>query len=675
MWLLLLLGCPSPPVGHTGDPRESAETGDSADTADTGESAESTPATRVVRVRVLLDGAPAPDTLVVQGGNPARWTTDAAGEVTVTVDYSVVGDIFVLGVHPEARVAGTEVLPDTPEPVEIALTRYDPTDNPEYEFQEPGEGDPADSNSSECLHCHITLHEGWFGSPHRTSASNPVLHDVYQGLAQLDEQACLDAGGALAAVEEPGTGATVTRCRVDEGVRDGTGGVGACADCHAPGIDGQLGGRDLLEARGTAFDDGVHCDVCHRVESVDPTAAPGVAGWLHLHRPSEPSPTKTLGAWLPLTFGPLPDVLNPRMGAVWREELYHGADLCGGCHELAQEVLVEGQAVDRSRWPDGRLPIHTTWSEWVAGPMNPSAPCQSCHMPPLAFAGNSADLYNLMEDPASVGISTGWERPPGEVRAHTFSGPRDASANMLELAASVDVAGEVADGVVEVRATVRNVGPGHAIPTGEPMRALLLRVEARCDGVAQPAVGGDVVPDFGGYLERREAGADWSDWPEARVGDRLRVVARPGGWVDYAGYGPFGDGTFDPEARGMPIEDFVAEVEVLGVDPLVLSGPLPAGDVVYRVADGAWAGAPGFGFARVLVDADGARMVPHWKAVDVVSDNRLLPQAAWTSTHRFATSCAAPELRAELVHRDYPWALADARGWAVTDRPMDEVTR
>ena len=64
---------------------------------------------------------------------------------------------------------------------------------------------------------------------------------------------------------------------------------GGCSDCHAPGIDGLLGGRDLHEASGLAFEYGVHCDVCHKVESIDLSAESGVAGRLRIVRPSEPS--------------------------------------------------------------------------------------------------------------------------------------------------------------------------------------------------------------------------------------------------------------------------------------------------------------------------------------------------------------------------------------------------
>ena len=81
------------------------------------------------------------------------------------------------------------------------------------------------------------------------------------------------------------------------------------------------------------------------------------------------------------------------------------------------------------------------------------------------------------------------------------------------------------------------------------------------------------------------------------------------------------------------------------------------GDAGALPADGdpstARAGAPGFAFARVAVDGSGAQVVHH-RAVDVVSDNRLLPFQAVTTTHRFAASCGTPEVVALLVHRGWP---------------------
>lgn len=256
---------------------------------------------------------------------------------------------------------------------------------------------------------------------------------------------------------------------------------------------------------------------------------------------------------------------------------------------------------------------------------------------------------------------------------------------MLELAAAIFVEKEVIDGEVRARVRVKNVGAGHAIPTGEPMRQLILRVQARCGDEPLAPTGGHVIPDFGGSYASRARGEDWTRWPEAEVGQVVRVVSRTSEWHDYEGVSPFRSGSFSPESRGMPIEILVGEREIIAIEDGIarFDAPLPEGDIAYLgdptlstlTRAPAVAGAPGFGFARVAVSASGERMPMSHRAVDIASDNRLMPQESWTSEHRFATSCAEPEVIATLTHRAYPFHLARQRHWELVDSPMTEVRR
>jgi hypothetical protein len=257
---------------------------------------------------------------------------------------------------------------------------------------------------------------------------------------------------------------------------------------------------------------------------------------------------------------------------------------------------------------------------------------------------------------------------------------------MLQLAAALFVRRKevLEGGRLRVELETRNVGAGHAIPTGEAMRALYLRVEAWCGERPLVAVGGDAIPAIGGALERKPKAQGWGRWSGARVGDRVRVVARPGGFYDYAGVEPFVPQRMTPAQRGLPVERVVGEVEVLALSEdgeAVFSAPLPDGDEAYLVRDEPGrapflAGSPGFAFARVLVDAQGQAQAPHFVAVDVASDNRLMPQAAWTSSHEFdAAACPDPQVRAQLFYRPYPRWLADQKRWEVQDVLMAEVRR
>ncbi|MFK7931719.1 MAG: hypothetical protein AB8H79_26305, partial [Myxococcota bacterium] len=524
---------------------------------------------------------------------------------------------------------------------------------------------------------------------------NPFVHDVYGGsasnLAQSDD--CNESGGIWTTGPTPG-GGDALRCYVGPSVLtdldpscaeppcpETTINTGGCADCHAPGIDGQLGGRGLHEARGFAYDYGVHCDVCHRVESVhlgDPN--PGVAGALDLLRPSDPSSTPRFFDWEPLHFGPNHDQASPRMGSVQRDH-YKNGQICAGCHELHQPALVPGTAIDEDRWPDGRLPVHTTWTEWEQGPFADTVPCNACHMPPAPDVMNSADLQLFIEN-LEPGTVAGWIKPPGTVKHHSWVGPRTPQSQMLPLSAAVDLSLERRGRQLIATVTTSNVGAGHRIPTGEPSRSMVLKVNATCDGIEQPAIGGDVVPLFVGSVASKTAIEDWTTWPEAAPGDVLRVLSQDG-WTTYEGFGPFGDGTFTGPAAGLPRWAASSQATVIAVDEagvVTLDGVLGTGDraVLARPSSshaGADAGAPGFAFARVLTDPAGRAMVPHHLATDVASDNRLAPHEAFTTTHTFDADCAEPRVTARLLYRAQPWWLATEKGWDNPEILIQEATR
>ena len=646
-------------------------------------------------VQVLLDGEPTPNVLVVQGGTNLSWRTGDDGRVRVTLNVEVDGELRLVASHPEARVRSAEIYEGVPLPISISLMRFDPEDNEAYRFQDPGE--PRRRNTTaQCGHCHITINRSWYESPHRTSAANPKVHDIYAGVAAArdTEADCESAGGHWRQGLEPGTGENIMRCYLgygtlpdineDCGDEDSCDDVatayGHCADCHAPAIDGQLGGRDLLEARGFAYTYGVSCNVCHQVERVELDDAPGVAGRLRILRPSDPG-SVTLGAngWLPLTFGPSHDSPNPRMGSVQRDH-YRDATICAGCHQQHQPPLVPGAEIDRERWPDGRLPIQSTYEEWRTGPLGEATRCQSCHMPPDPLVSNGADKQDFPL--ATVGIQGGWLRPPGSVRQHSWLGPRQPRSRLLQLAAGLFVRpAPVMDGRVEVAVEVTNAGCGHAMPTGEALRSVVLKVDAFCNETPLDAVGGDAVPGFAGYASLKTTGSDWTRWPDAAVGDRIRVIERDGRWYDYDGFGSFGANGFSPEQKGMPVERVVGEVTIISLQEGVATfdAPLPRGTVAYRIASVSahrvQAGQAGFAFARVMADANRQLMVPHHVAVDVVSDNRLLPQASWTTRHIFDSPCAEPQFKATLLYRAFPIYLSSERKWGTEDVVMVEVRR
>ena len=647
------------------------------------------------RVVAFLDDSPAPGIRVMQGGASRMWLTGYDGSVVVSLDPDVQGQLAIVASHPSARAQAVALSLDDPGEVIVRLTTMLSGDNEAYDFAPPG----VPGSGKACSHCHQSLAEDWYGSPHRTSASNPVVQDLYAGAVSniADEQRCESEGGQWWRGLEPGTGEAMHRCYIGVGALptlnvscgdtrpcDTNATVlGDCADCHAPGIDGKLGGRGLLEAQGDAYEFGVHCDVCHKVESLDLDAAPGVGGRLVIKRPLEPGNANF--PFQPLFFGPYRDVGMAMMGAVARD-FYGTAEFCAGCHEHEQSVLVPGEAIDLQRWPGGVLPVQTTYGEWLAGPMNPSAPCISCHMPPDAQVSNSANLERLNVEP---GIRGGWIRLPGAVRHHTWIGPRQPQSGMLQNSAAVTVETARVGNRVVADVTVRNTGPGHALPTGESLRSIVLLVRATCGTTEMPAVGGSVVPEFGGWLSRKQSPEDFTIWPGAVVGDVVRTVRRTGEWAEYDGYGAFArDGGFAPSEKGIPVDLAAGMATVIAVagDRVSFDRPLAAGDVAYRgrpsddplsgemTADFV-AGASGYAFARVLADAQGRTMVPHFAATDVVADNRLMPGQSVETRHEWLVTCDLPRVTAQLVYRPHPGWLVREKHWDTKHTTMVEVTK
>lgn len=654
----------------------------------------------VLHVRVTLDGQePRVPIKLKQGGVDKVFKTDERGHALMGVRMTGVGQVVIHASHPDARVGAKVIEPeDVPSEILIKLKRFDQSDNPEYKFIYPGT--PKDQLS--CAHCHNSVNEQWYGTPHQKSASNPFLHDVYAGVvsALQTEEDCAQAEGRWMLGQLPGKKERGYRCYLGPGALPDlnphcgeqeacdtvANNFGGCADCHAPGLNGQIGHRNLLEAKGTPYKFGVHCDVCHRVESVDLSKAPGVAGALRLLRPSEP-PFASFLQNLPLSFGPFMDVSNYEMGAVQRDH-FGQSRFCAGCHDYAIDVHPNWGSIDRTRWPSGKLPVQSTYQEWLEGPMNPTAPCGSCHMPPNADAWNGADLERF-KGGYEQSARAGWMRPRGQVRDHTWVGPRAPESGMLEL--SVDMQIEVskdAHGNHEYAVTVKNVGAGHALPTGLPTRSMILLVRAYCAEREVQAIGGDVVPDFAGEKSRKGSNRDWTRWPKAKEGDIIRVLRYrlSDSWVDYKGPGPFGDGRFNPEEKGMRRMEYVGASTVVAQmqDGTVrLDRPLPTGHLAVLAESipdekgppRMLSGAPGYAFGRVFVDSKGTLNVPSFRAVDIRSDNRIPAQGSVQTRHVFPATCDTDlRLKATLLYRSFPPSWVRHWRWERDDRIMMEKT-
>jgi len=673
-----------------------------------------------VEVRVSADGLPIAGASVLEGGGKQSVFSDEQGQASLVLQGIVADEVWVIAAAKGYRSVGRLIETQPNGEILIELSSIE-SDNPDYEFLPAGveEGE----STAYCSHCHVTIAAQFGRSAHYHSARDAQVHDLFAGTAAAfaDQSSCEAAGGRWLAGTAPGTGAS-ERCYIGSGLlpdsSDSCGGqgqlpcdspalpaskqpqhMGACADCHAPATGGPMGGgHSLLDVSGQAFEEGVTCDFCHKVSDIDPGAEPGIGGRTVLGRPLEAIENFPL-PWKPVMYGPYADVINPYMrGSI--SPIFASGELCSGCHEYRQAPQWDDSetAIDPARWPSGRLPIHTTWEEWSSSLLAPTTPCRTCHMPGFD-AENSADIDLFGLEP---GLVAGFYRGADEVRDHGFYGPTDVlpdGSRLLDQAAAMSLQASVDGDQLLVQASVSNNQTGHGLPTGEPMRSVLLVVEARCDGVSLPQVQGQSVTEVGGALAARRITAgettsgtslSWPDLPEALADPaldtsllRLRALRETGNFIDYAGFESFASGGFAVSDKGLAERLPLGEVSVVAVsnDLLELSGSLPLqegdllllGEAFVPPSEGGTsamlAGFPGTDFARVLADASGESMVPHYRANDVLRDNRLLPYHSSSSEHRFSlpSGCANPEAQAWLIYRRYPPALARQRGWPSQD--------
>ena len=303
-------------------------------------------------------------------------------------------------------------------------------------------------------------------------------------------------------------------------------------------------------------------------------------------------------------------------------------------------------------------------------------------MPSLEEESSTYDITPLGLEPS---IDQGWTRASGEVRHHGFTRQGLSSPTLSLSSAEVD-------GELEVIATVTNSAAGHAVPTGEPMKQLLIRIRVQDDtGTEVLASGGQAVPDVGGYRATGSLGEEMEivdgiltlqDSLSEDASDLVVRFTRPTGtWDDYAGPGtaPFSATELSAEAKGLELEEFLGEVAVLSVDGsrLELGGEGPVlqdGDRFYVATEADYAGASGWFYGKVLVDAEGSRGVPHYRAVDVASDNRIARNTSSSTAYRFPLEGSTLTVEATLIRREQAAPVSDLYGWPSNDELITTIT-
>lgn len=199
-----------------------------------------------------------------------------------------------------------------------------------------------------------------------------------------------------------------------------------CLGCHSP-IAAQSG--DMAMERKVSWE-GVTCDYCHSIRDVSMVSGNAKAKLEYTN-------VKT---------GPLKDAISSTHLTAY-SAIHTSSMVCAPCHEYKNS---QGFAV------------LTTFSEWQASRYaKEGKTCQSCHM--YQVSGRVAEARLDRE-------------PEGKVNLHRMPGSR--SVAQLNQTLKTRMISTREGDRVKVTVEVANTGAGHSVPTGSPLRQLILQVSA-----------------------------------------------------------------------------------------------------------------------------------------------------------------------------------------------------
>ena len=206
----------------------------------------------------------------------------------------------------------------------------------------------------------------------------------------------------------------------------GEGAARTCLNCHAPLA---ILTKDPTLRQKVSWE-GVTCDYCHSLRDVQFTGG---------------NPRASIELSL-VKSGPLKDAIAPvhqtRFSAVHTSSL-----VCAPCHEYRNAL---------------GFPVLTTYSEWQkTSYAKEGRDCQSCHM--YKVAGD-------VVDPKLVKLA--------EARVNLHQMPGSHSIEQLNKTIKAQLTASREGGQLKVVVEVANVAAGHYVPTGSPMRQLILEVSA-----------------------------------------------------------------------------------------------------------------------------------------------------------------------------------------------------
>ncbi len=466
--------------------------GFSAATVSSQDSSESVPTT--ISGVVLNDNGPAAGAIVQIQGTPSITETGPDGTFTLT-GVTIEGPIIVTAWTNGHYIGWTTFDPEVQESDEIGirLAALPQADNHNYDWYSFEGVD----GSAACGLCHREYEE-WKLDQHSQSAVNHRFLTMYTGRdinGEIGQPIVYNSTGYPLPPDPdlPYTGPGF--------VPDNPGGrAGNCTTCHVPMVSKLPNNQNCswsgchtsltieraqdflnlpgtpLSARGDALE-GISCEFCHKISEViiDPETnlprpdMPGILS-VRLHRPMTDEDQ--------VFFGTLIDVARQDSYLPLLSE----SEFCASCHfGVFGGVMGVGTMT-------GGLPIYNSYGEWLESPYSDpetGQTCQDCHMPV-----SDADWFVYEE-------RGGLNRSYATLHNHTMPGATDEA--FLQDTVTMLNTVERSGGHLQLQVSLTNDGAGHHVPTDQPMRSMILVVEA-LDANNQPLqlIDGPVNPDFSG---------------------------------------------------------------------------------------------------------------------------------------------------------------------------------
>jgi len=358
--------------------------------------------------------------------------------------------------------------------IEIHLEPHNTEDHEDYQWL-AASADAGEAGN--CQNCHADQEhedallfpfEEWRRDAHGNSATNSRFLTMYQGSdldgnqSPLTRQGYHPDYGSFPLPPDMSLPYYGPGFKLDFPDRSGN-----CATCHLPVASvNEPFTTDPTQATGVELE-GVNCDFCHKIWSVEVDAETlmplanrtGVLSYEFRRPPEEHQ----------FFAGPYDDVAPSEDTYL---ELQDESLICAPCHSA---VFWDTQ-------------IYNSYGEWLESSYSDpdtGQTCQDCHMP-----RRGAERF-VREDKG------GLVRRPETIFSHLMPGAADEA--FLQDALDMQSTAVMEDGEIKVTVTLTNDNTGHHIPTGSPMRHLILLVSAVDDqGMALQQSSGSTLPDWTG---------------------------------------------------------------------------------------------------------------------------------------------------------------------------------